>query len=100
MSLRCEEQGWDQIGLMCSAGRRSLWLRVNYTAEEIARAEARIAEHGPDGGAIYATEKTVESFELCAGREGDDDYVKVDQSNPQFAELLGIMLTARYAAET
>ncbi len=98
--MRLDEPGWDEIGKRCAAGRRSLWLRVNYTNEEIARAEARIAEYGPDGGAIYAHGENVASFELCAGREGDDDYVKVDHSNPQFAELLGILLTARFAAET
>jgi len=75
--MRCSESGWTKIGITCSAGRRSLWLRVNQ----------RIGEE-------------VESFELCAGREGDDDYVKVDRSNPQFKLLLDVMSSAAFAAAT
>jgi hypothetical protein len=95
--VRCEEPGWEEIGKQCSAGRRSLWLRINYTPEEIAEAEANL-EKGVS--TILATVGTVSSIELCAGREGDDDYVRIERTHPLFAELLGVFLTALFAAST
>ncbi|OFV83113.1 MAG: hypothetical protein A2W26_04845 [Acidobacteria bacterium RBG_16_64_8] len=82
---RCDETGWVKIGATCSAGRRSLWLRVNYK---------------PDANPLVTLSNQVESFELCAGRGGDDAYVEIANDNPAFAELLDIMLTAQFAAET
>lgn len=76
--LRCEQPGWIQIGLMCSAGRRSMWVRFT---------------PGPNG-----RDATV--VELCAGREGDDDYLRVEAGQPLFQELVDIMSTALFAAET
>lgn len=96
--MRCQEPGWEEIGKTCTAGRRSLWLRINYTPEAIAEADARLEKTGI--GAIWACAENVASFELCAGREGDDDYVRIERTNPQFGELLSIFLTARFAATT
>lgn len=31
------------------------------------------------------------SIELCAGREGDDAYVKIEPSNPAWNELLDVL---------
>ena len=63
--------GWIKIGATCSVGRRSLWLREG------------------DG-----------FFELRAGREGGDAYVKVTVDNPQYRELLDVVTTAEFAAKT
>jgi hypothetical protein len=49
--------------------------------------------------AITYTGRTAK-FELCAGREGDDAYVSVDTTNPQFEQLLDVMLTAQFATTT
>ena len=80
-----DEPGWTEIGKRCSADRRSMWLRINWVSPEAEQTG-------------YVTLERVMSFELCAGREGDDGYVLVDKSNPQFAALLDVMLTAEYAA--
>lgn len=71
--MRANEPGWVRIGRYCGARRRALWFRV------------------PDGHGV------IDEFELCAGREGDDDYVKVDRSNPQFGALLDVLSTAAFA---
>ena len=75
--MRASEAGWTKIGVTCSAGRRSLWVRINQAVGE-----------------------DVRSFELCAGREGDDDHILIDRTNPQFVPLLAIMQSAIFASET
>lgn len=71
MSLnRCHEPGWRRIGRIDKPQRRSLWIR-----------ESR-------GG-----------IELCAGREGDDAYVRLTPDNPQWRELRDVLTRARFAAE-
>lgn len=52
-SLRAFEPGWIRIGRYESSRRRSIWAR-----------------------------RTEEGFELCAGREGDDDYAVVRYGDP------------------
>lgn len=94
--LRLDEDGWVEIGKRDSAGRRSMWLRIVITPEETARARDMFTKLG--FGVTYDSADNVEAFELCAGREGDDAYVRVDRTNPQFEELLDMMTTARYAA--
>jgi hypothetical protein len=84
-TLRCEGVDWVEIGKACSAKRRSLWLRITMRAGE--------------ERAITYTGRTAK-FELCAGREGDDAYVSVDTTNPQFEQLLDVMLTAQFATTT
>jgi hypothetical protein len=84
--LRTDEPGWDRIGT--SVGRRSLWLRVNPKPD--------VAD---EDGAFFIKKNDIESFELCAGREGDDGYVKIEPSNPQFWELLDVLTTAKFAVE-
>lgn len=74
---------WVEVGRRCSAGRRSMWARVHPKPEAIR-----------DDGSWYASAEDVECVELCAGREGGD------ASNPQFAEVLQLVLTAIYATET
>lgn len=44
--------------------------------------------------------ESAEHFELRAGREGDDAYVQVDRSNPQYEQLLAVLSAARHAAES
>lgn len=63
--------GWVRIGRKDSTGRRSLWMRTRDTS------------HGP--------------IELAAGREGDDDYVLIDESNPQYLQIYGVLTSALYA---
>jgi hypothetical protein len=84
-TLRFEGVDWVEIGKACSAKRRSLWLRITMQPGE--------------ERAITYTGRTAK-FELCAGREGDDAYVSVDTTNPQFEQLLDVMLTAQFATTT
>lgn len=67
---RCHEFGWRRIGRIDRPQRRSLWIR----------------KHG-------------DSIELCAGREGDDAYVRITPENPQWRELEAVLSRARFAAE-
>lgn len=62
--------GFHRIGRIDNAGRRSLWLREEANA-----------------------------IELCAGREGRDANVRITADHPLYAELRGVMATARFAAE-
>lgn len=77
--MRNLEDGWVEIGKRCSANRRSLWLKINYS-----------------GG----HDNTVTSIELCAGREGDDSYVLLDKSDSKFALLLDLFSTQQFAVES
>lgn len=62
------KSGWVRIGRYDPVRRRALWARI--TAKIV-------GEH----------EHEVLSVELCAGREGDDAYVKVTPDNPIFRDL-------------
>jgi len=62
--------GFLRIGRMDEVGRRSLWLKENSG-----------------------------SFELRAGREGEDAHVVVDKTNPLFGRLHDVLSAARFAAE-
>lgn len=75
---------WNQIGLMCSAGRRSLWWRCQRDPGE--------RDEGEEGDWL--------AIEICAGREGDDFFLRVERGQPLFAELLDMCMTATFAAET
>lgn len=79
---------WLEIGKRCSAGRRSVWLRVVYTEE------AKENEYA------CTTPETVERIDLRAGREGDDFAMSIDHTNPQFRELLDLFCAAAFAATT
>ncbi len=77
--------GWQRIGQVCSAGRRSLWMRLEYNKTQTG---------------LYDGPSEVAAIELCAGREGDDDYLKITKDNPQFEGLLGMFCSARFAVWT
>jgi len=64
------DPGWERIGRIDKAERRSLWIRES-----------------PD------------VIELCAGREGDDAYVRITPENPQWRDLSSVLGCARFAAE-
>jgi len=70
--IRGGEPGWERIGLFDSAERRALWRRVI--------GEDEFGE--PD------------AIELCSGREGDDAFVRIDRSNPQWADIADVLLRA------
>jgi hypothetical protein len=69
------ESGWVEIGQADPTGRRSLWVRFN-TADGV-----------------------VQSFELCAGREGDDAHAFIDRDNPAFVELADVLARAKASAQ-
>lgn len=48
-AMRASEDGWQEVVMRDPSGRRGLWMRVTGT-----------------------------TVELCAGREGDDAYVKLE----------------------
>jgi hypothetical protein len=60
------EPGWVEIGQADPTGRRSLWVRFN------------------------AMDGAIDSFELCAGREGDD---------AAFVELADVLARAKSSAQ-
>jgi hypothetical protein len=66
--MRCTEPGWEQVGELDASGRRGLWMRAG------------------DG-----------FVEFCAGRDGDDAYVKVTADSATSRDLLEVIETARYA---
>lgn len=70
--------GFDRIGRLDAAGRRSLWLRLDYPTSP-----------DPDWPVI----------ELRAGREGDDAAVSIGPDNPAYRDLLNVLYAARFAAE-
>lgn len=67
---RYQDPGWRRIGRIDKPQRRSLWIRETYN-----------------------------TIELCAGREGDDAYVKIAPDNPQWHDLRDVLSRARFAAE-
>lgn len=87
--MRAEEPGWVKIGITCSAGRRSLWWRVNLRAG-LLEEEINVVEI-----------KDIASIELCAGREGDDAYVRIENDGgKQFYDLWDVLSCAQFASET
>lgn len=83
--MRHKEPGYVKIGITCKAGRRSLWFRENWREG----ANENVKEVGD-----------LLSFELCAGREGDDSYVKVENDgSKQFYDLWDVLSTAMFAGE-
>ncbi len=83
-SLATAMEQWTQIGAMCSAGRRSLWVRFEMS----------------DPDSLIYTDQAVRCIHARAGREGDDVTMTIGHDNPQFSELLELFLTAKFAAET
>lgn len=67
--------GWHRVGRYDGARRRALWVRFVDLDD-------------------MHLETTCEAIELCAGREGDDAYVRIDKNDPRFGELLDVFLRA------
>ena len=66
---RIDEPGWLQIGLMCAAGRRSLWFRVSLRSAAPATdlpESQRAALIGMEGA--HSLEGSLERFEQFARR--------------------------------
>lgn len=94
--MRAEEPGWIKIGATCSAGRRSLWWRVNLkpttrTHDDLTTEQrALLEEAGVDPDQPFVSVEDIVSIELCAGREGDDAYMKIENDGGrQFYDLWG-----------
>ena len=83
--------GWTRIGATDSTGRRSVWMRLTYRDD---------APRGRDGLPLVDTSETVAKIEIRAGREGGDVYAVFGPSNPQFAEILDVLLAARWAVQS
>lgn len=86
MGIDDESEHWIRIGMMDSAGRRSLWFRT--------------LPVGVFGDATTSLESVVTALEMCAGREGDDSYVRVERDDPVFRDLLDVLTTAQFAGES
>ena len=84
------EPGWIRIGRTCSKGRRSLWIRG--VREVIADGDCRPGERV--GG------QRLVAFEMRSGRDGDDGYVRIDDTNPQFAELWDVISCQVWSQDT
>lgn len=81
--LRAKEPGWIRIGRYDDSRRRALWSRITM-----------------DGTTPSLDGVVPSKIELCAGREGDDDYMEVLPSDPCFNALVVLLTSAEYAAET
>lgn len=75
---------WVEIGRRCSAGRRSMWMRLVFDQDHPS----------------LPMEESVTAIQLRAGREGDDALMEITRDNPQFPQLLDLFLTAHFAATT
>ena len=73
--------GWRRIGRYDSAQRRALWVRVT-----VARTDNVIDN------------ADVRRIELCAGREGDDAYVRIEPGAPGWSDLIDVVLRSIDAA--
>ena len=77
--MRCNESGWICVAMHDPQGRRGLWYR----------------------------ESGDEQIELCAGREGDDSYIRIDRgvlllddhTVPVMEALRNLLADARFAFE-
>jgi hypothetical protein len=67
---RIREPGWQRVGSLDKPGRRSIWVRFG--------------DH---------------RIEICAGREGDDAYIEIEESNPAFLGLVDVFETQLWAIE-
>lgn len=74
--------GYTQIGQWCDSGRRSLWCRITPRRESIIDADK--------DPWFVADPPNILFIELCAGREGDDAYVKIEPSHPLFEAMLDL----------
>ena len=80
---RFTEDGWERVGAVDSAGRRSIWMRLD-----------RI-----DPTSDYDLVTNIRRIELCAGREGSDFYCVIDNTNKSFGDLLDFLCCGRHAVE-
>lgn len=93
--MGCERPGMVRIGQWDKAQRRSLWARVLPPMPE-----PPDEEPAPEMSAAF--EAWLEAskvwrplaVELCAGREGDDAFVRLEVGQPGFEELVNVV---RYA---
>jgi len=67
---RHREDGWTKIGITDGSRRRSTWVRL-----------------------------TDDTIELCAGREGDDEYVVITAANPAYFVLRTLLSRSIWIAE-
>lgn len=102
--MRSSEPGWVRLGPpVVGDHRRSLWWRLNLKPDA-----KPCEEQGPQ--VVYFNDDNpyaltdVESVELCAGREGDDAYVKIDAGKmrevgglPNLIAFFDVFLTAEWA---
>jgi hypothetical protein len=75
--------GWVRVGVLCSAQRRSMWMRVWYR---------RSADTTEGSGPAR--------IELCAGREGGDSYLCIERDDSRFAEWHDLLTTLLFARDT
>jgi hypothetical protein len=98
-----DSTGWERIGGVDTAERRSMWMRLTHGqgCDQLTHAVCCTVHNPATGEGWYVDdETTVTQIELRAGREGCDSYLKIDRSNPQFAQLLAVFLDARFAVQT
>jgi hypothetical protein len=98
-----DSAGWERIGGICTASRRSMWMRLTHGegCDQLTHAACCTVHNPATGEGWYVDdETTVTQIELRAGREGCDSYLKIDRSNPLFAQLLAVFLDARFAVQS
>lgn len=73
-----EASGWLRVGRYDRCRRRALWVRF-------------VPVEGPPW---LDEESNIAAIELCAGREGDDAFVRIEPGQATFSDLLDVMLRA------
>ena len=90
MANRCMEPGWLSIALHDPASRRGVWARLT----------RRDGSYG-DG---FEAHHDVAVIELCAGREGDDAYARLELgqllNERNLASLWDVMITGMWILES
>lgn len=79
----------ERIGALCSAKRRSVW----------------VAFHPHEGresdlAGYLTTSDTVAWIEIHGGREGDDFCMIIDETNPQYDELVSLFSLLRWCVQS
>jgi hypothetical protein len=93
---RCDEPGWERVGLFCSADVRSLWVRIEYMGPIWAVED--------DGELVPIDTGPLVSIELCSGREGNDTYVRLTPADfvdaRAFSDLADVLTTQLWSKDT
>lgn len=98
----CRGDGWTRIGAWDGSRTRSVWVRLTFMGPTQ-------LWPSPDSELVAEVQGPCVSIELCAGREGSDDYVKILPTDvspawspgnpPIYSLLVGLIKSQLWALE-